>query len=59
MKTKMKIPKETSIYMRCLNQHDGMKIFYIFKQYIQFAERSIYRHCKKEVNSALMQDKKI
>ena len=59
MKTKMKIPKETSIYMRYLNQHDGVKIFHIFKQYIQFAERSIYRHCKKEVNPALMQDKKI
>ena len=54
----MKIPQETSIYMRYLRQHGGMKISHIVKQYTQFAERNICRHCKKEVNPGLMQDRR-
>ena len=54
----MKIPQQTPIYMRYLHQHGGMKISDIVKQYPQFAERSIYRHCKKEVNPGLMQDRR-
>ena len=44
--------------MRYLHQHGGMKFSHIVKQYTQFAERSIYRHCKKEVNPGLMQDRR-
>ena len=47
METKMKIPQETSIYMRYLNQHGGMKISHIAKQDTQFAERSIYSIAKR------------
>ena len=47
-----------SIYMRYLHQHGGMKMFHIVKQYTQFADRSIYRHSKKEVKPGLMQDRK-
>ena len=54
----MKIPIEMSIYMRYLHQHGGMKMFHIVKQYTQFADRSIYRHSKKEVKPGLMQDRK-
>ena len=57
MKTKLKISQETTIYMGYLHQHGGMKISHIVKQYPQFAERSIYRHCKKEVNPGEMQDR--
>ena len=48
----MKIPLETSIYIRYLYKHGGMKILQIIKQYPQFAERSVYRKYKKEVNPA-------
>ena len=58
MKTKLKIPQEKSIYMKYLHQHGGIKISHIVKQYTQFAERSIYRHCKKEVNPAEMQGRR-
>ena len=58
MKTKMKIPQQTPVYMRYLHQNGGMKICDIVKRYPQFAERSIYRHCKKEVNPGLMQDRR-
>ena len=52
IKIKMKIPLETSIYIRYLYKHGGMKILQIIKQYPQFAERSVYRKYKKEVNPA-------
>ena len=58
MKMKLKIPQEISIYMRYLHQRGGMKISDIVKQYTQFAERSIYRHCKKEVNLGEMEDRR-
>ena len=44
--------------MRYLHQHGGVKISHIVKQYTQFAERSIYRHCRKEVNPGERQDKR-
>ena len=44
--------------MRYLHQNGGMKISYIINQYTQFAERSIYRHRKKEVSAGLMQDRR-
>ena len=36
VKTKMKIPQDTSIYMRGLHQHGAIKISHIVKQYTQF-----------------------
>ena len=44
--------------MGYLHQHGGMKISHIVKQYTQFSERSIYRHCKKEVNPGDVQDRR-
>ena len=44
--------------MRYLHQQCGIKISLIVKQYKQFSEGSIYIHCKKEVNPALMQDRR-
>ena len=62
MKTKLKIPQETSVYMRYVHQHGGMKISHVVKQYTQFAERSIYTRtrrtlekCKTEEN-IIMED---
>ena len=46
MKTKTKIPQETSIYTRYLHQHDGMNISNIVRQYTQYT--SIYRHCTRK-----------
>ena len=46
MKTKTKIPQVTSIYIRYLHQHDGMKISNIVRQYTQYI--SIYRHCTRK-----------
>ena len=45
-----KIPEATSIYMSYLNNYGKMKISDIVKLYPQYAERSIYRHCKIKIN---------
>ena len=41
VKTKMKIPQETSIYMRYLHQHGRMKIYPIFSNNIHSLQNKV------------------